>query len=237
MSAYHLRPVSPVSVSEDRERERERERETRTRDRELRDSRMSPTHPHRRPLSPTSIRDVDLTHTPHNSKYPAPPTGHELMAMFPPSCNIPVRPEPTSGYFQVQERQFFAQAGKEIVRVRVEIDLPPEDKGLRRDRRGVTPYESPPYNHHTVSVSPSQAARRPHPHHHSQPPPTLHTPTPHSGGPLRITTTSPSSPVPLGPNGSAQTAEDDDDESWRRPMPPAERRRAGKHTRRVVVRN
>ncbi|EEB97645.1 hypothetical protein MPER_02997, partial [Moniliophthora perniciosa FA553] len=132
----------------------------RARDREMRDSRMSPTLPPRRPLSPSSIRDVDLTHNPHTSKYPAPPTGHELMAMFPPSCNIPVRPEPTSGYFQLQERQFFAQAGKEIVRVRVEIDVPPDDKGLRRDRRGVTPYESPPYNHHTVAVSPSQAARR-----------------------------------------------------------------------------
>ncbi|KAK7045402.1 hypothetical protein VNI00_007655 [Paramarasmius palmivorus] len=205
----------------------------------MRDARESPTHPTRRPLSPTSLRDIDLSHNPHSSNYPAPPTGHELMALFPPSCNIPVRPEPTSGYFQVQERQFFAQAGKEIVRVRVEIDIPPDEKSLRRERGGAAPYESPPYTHHSVSVSPSQAARRAH-HPHSQAhPPTLHTPTPHHTGapPLRITTTSPSSPAPLAPNGSVQVGDDDDDESWKRPMPYAERRRAGKHTRRVVVRN
>ncbi|KAJ7271174.1 hypothetical protein C8J57DRAFT_1435421 [Mycena rebaudengoi] len=87
----------------------------------------------RRPLSPSSLRDVDLTHTADMPlrRYPAPPTGHDLMALFPPPApdNFAneMRPTPTSTYFQRQERAFFAQAGKEIVRVRVDIDHPDVD--------------------------------------------------------------------------------------------------------------
>ncbi|KAJ7123696.1 hypothetical protein C8R44DRAFT_784222 [Mycena epipterygia] len=36
--------------------------------------------------------------------------------------------------------------------------------------------------------------------------------------------------------GGDEFRTDDPDEAWRRPMPYNERRRAGKHTRRVVVR-
>ncbi|KIL59992.1 hypothetical protein M378DRAFT_14448 [Amanita muscaria Koide BX008] len=92
----------------------------------------------RRPLSPSSIRDLDLTRSSDMAqrKYPAPPTGHELMAMFPPAppeTPPETRGGPTSGFFQRQERAFFAQAGKELFRVRVEIDLPqhvPEMDGI-----------------------------------------------------------------------------------------------------------
>ncbi|KAK7014240.1 hypothetical protein R3P38DRAFT_3277345 [Favolaschia claudopus] len=104
----------------------------------------------RRPMSPTSLRDLDpptpgpsaptaVTRSPH---YPAPPTGHDLMALFPPAAPYPAPSPssssaasssvpyaydapriPTSGYFARQERAFFAQAGKEIVRVRVDVDF------------------------------------------------------------------------------------------------------------------
>ncbi|KAF5329388.1 hypothetical protein D9619_008955 [Psilocybe cf. subviscida] len=92
---------------------------------------IKPTTPRqRRPLSPSSLRDVDLSQAPDglpSRKYPAPPTGHDLMAMFPPAppeAFHEMRPGPTSGFFQKQERAFFAKAGKEIVRVHVEVDFP-----------------------------------------------------------------------------------------------------------------
>ena len=52
------------------------------------------------------------------------------MAMFPaaPPAGFPeMRPGPTSGFFVRQERAFFAQAGREIVRVRVEVDFAGDD--------------------------------------------------------------------------------------------------------------
>src|SRR6202020_501848 len=79
-------------------------------------------------LSPVlTFADVDLTHDGDlpSRKDTAPPTGGDLMALFPPAPPE-VFPGPTSGFFRRQERAFFAQAGKEIVRVRVEVDLPHE---------------------------------------------------------------------------------------------------------------
>ncbi|EIM79777.1 uncharacterized protein STEHIDRAFT_69093, partial [Stereum hirsutum FP-91666 SS1] len=65
---------------------------------------------------------------PRPRNYPPPPTGHELMRLFPPpppdQFSI-LKPGPTSIYFHQQERAFFSQAGKEIVRVRVESDFQP----------------------------------------------------------------------------------------------------------------
>ncbi|KAJ7123695.1 hypothetical protein C8R44DRAFT_670267, partial [Mycena epipterygia] len=103
----------------------------------------------RRPLSPSSLRDVDLTHTPDMPprRYPAPPTGHDLMAMFPPAAPdnfSEMRPGPTSGYFQRQERAFFAQAGREIVRVRVDVDLPPSAATAQSDKRPWPPASPAP---------------------------------------------------------------------------------------------
>ncbi|KAF8214700.1 hypothetical protein K438DRAFT_1541803, partial [Mycena galopus ATCC 62051] len=168
----------------------------------------------RRPLSPSSLRDVDLTHMSdsalHPRRYPAPPTGHDLMALFPPPApdSFPeLRPGPTSGYFQRQERAFFAQAGKEIVRVRVDVDVDPESSAMSvkvqsQQQRGPAPRSWPP------STSTPGA---PHPRQHTR-------------GPS----------VPVTPDGDGFRT-DDPDEAWRRPMPYNERRRAGKHTRRVVV--
>ena len=79
-------------------------------------------------------------------KYPAPPTGHELMALFPPPPPLNIRPGPTSGYFQREERAFFAQAGKEIVRVRIEVDMPQNNEGddpMALGREGVRQRQSP----------------------------------------------------------------------------------------------
>ncbi|KAJ7459445.1 hypothetical protein B0H11DRAFT_171705 [Mycena galericulata] len=204
----------------------------------------------RRPLSPSSLRDVDLTHGPDMPprRYPAPPTGHDLMAMFPaapPDNFAEMRPGPTSGYFQRQERAFFAQAGKEIVRVRVDVDVqaPPDpDVAGPKARGGPRPWPPPP--HSTGSPAPAHyppprpthargpsvpatpvfpPAPHPHPHAHAHPhrsPP----PDPSSSG------------ASGGETPGDEFRNDDPDEAWRRPMPYNERRRAGKHTRRVVVR-
>ncbi|KAJ7153401.1 hypothetical protein C8R43DRAFT_1087690 [Mycena crocata] len=216
----------------------------------------------RRPLSPSSLRDVDLTHVPDMPprRYPAPPTGHDLMAMFPaapPDNFSEMRPGPTSGYFQRQERAFFAQAGKEIVRVRVDVDLQPAsadpDPKARAQARPWPPqpsahassstnspapgpalYAAPPRPTHARGPSASVPATpvfppAPHPHAHSHPP---H----HASSVGRRTPDPAAGDSPFTPGGD-EFRTDDPDEAWRRPMPYNERRRAGKHTRRVVVRN
>ena len=74
---------------------------------------------------------------------------------------------------------------------------------------------------------------------HGQPPQlplNLHTPTSHQGG--MTLRTPPHDPHP-GTKVEFQAPDDyrdDTDEAWRRPTPYADRRRAGKHTRRVIVR-
>lgn len=205
-------------------------------------------------------------------KYAAPLTGHDLMAMFPPAPpdNFPeLRAGPTSGYFQRQERAFFAQAGKEIVRVRVEVDL---QNGVEQEtvstklRAGVprpwphASHSQPPSAPHHSPVQSSSTAPALYPHSSnsrpvhrgsvpvtaaplfpmthsttSQLPPNLHPPAQQPGIGLRTP------PQEATPSGAPITkpehqADDFDDESWRRPMPYAERRRAGKHTKRVIVR-
>ncbi|KAF8999880.1 hypothetical protein BDQ17DRAFT_1427611 [Cyathus striatus] len=229
----------------------------------------------RRPLSPSSLRDVDLSHTPDMPprKYPAPPTGHDLMAMFPPAPpdNSPeTRGGPTSGFFQRQERAFFAQAGKEIVRVRVEVDLPhtaepdhPKSRGREpsssRTWAGAThpqpvagsslPHHSPvqsstsipqPYSNsrppHRGPIPVTPAPIFPvgsHPPPPSQMAPNLHSPA--TAG-LQTPPQDPSQPGAPVPKPEFQNEDYDADEAWRRPMPYNERRRAGKHTRRVIVR-
>ncbi|EAU87964.1 hypothetical protein CC1G_01611 [Coprinopsis cinerea okayama7 len=213
----------------------------------------------RRPLSPNFLRDVDLTNSNDGQprKYPAPPTGHDLMAMFPPAPpdNFPeLRAGPTSGYFVRQERAFFAQAGKEIVRVRVEVDLPP---GSGNSRQWQPP--SAPSGPASASQSPhisSSSAPVPYPHHANRPlqrhslpnnvvplfPLSTNHPHSHPGLPsnLHAHQNGPDSRTP--PRDASFNAkgdyspEDPDEEAWRRPTPQAERRRAGKHTKRVIVR-
>ncbi|KAH9852980.1 hypothetical protein C2E23DRAFT_859602 [Lenzites betulinus] len=198
----------------------------------------------RRPLSPSSLRDVDPPLDPARAfaargKFPAPPTGHELMALFPPAPP-PVRPGPTSGFFQREERKFFAQAGKEIVRVRLEIDTVP--------RLPLHPHPHPhPHQQHSPALPPLPAAPAPIPHTtsprtHLPPPPAS---TPHAAlqpPPPPVALGGPGYPPPPPPPragggggaGDAMVVEEDD-EAWRLPTPHNARRRAGKHTRRVIV--
>jgi len=274
MSAFHLRPVPEASPSPTPSASTTRSSEQSTpltRDTALPTS-LLPSTPSamsrsRRPLSPTSLRDIDLSHDADTlpRKYPAPPTGHDLMALFPPAPpdNFPeMRPGPTSGYFQRQERAFFAQAGKEIVRVRVEVDVPHEvdlpvengkAKGRELGAHRIWPQGHAPHGSHSHHQSPIQSPVAPpvlYPHPSSRPSrggvpvpvtptsafPTTHTQSanPHPGTPHQ------SSLDPAAPNMKVEFQSEeyrDDDEAWRRPMPYAERRRAGKHTRRVIVRN
>ncbi|KAF8154225.1 hypothetical protein B0H34DRAFT_677063 [Crassisporium funariophilum] len=280
-TAYHLRPVMEISPSPSPTASTTPPGDHSPQYKQPSALRPSPpplvsANGRRRPLSPSSLRDVDLSHTPDMPlrKYPAPPTGHDLMAMFPPAPpdNFPeMRPGPTSGFFQRQERAFFAQAGKEIVRVRVEVDLPhgsePEPAKPRPTNTSRTwPSNGPASSsassapHHSPVQSSSAPLLYPHPSSRttqrgsasataplfqassshtspsSQLPPNLHPPTLHqtSSG-LR---TPPQDPMQSGPPSSKAEypTEEYDDEAWRRPMPYAERRRAGKHTRRVIVR-
>ena len=183
------------------------------------------------------------------------------MAMFPPAPpdNFPeMRSGPTSGYFQRQERAFFAQAGKEIVRVRVEVDIqndhikvPPTSRA--RDARAPYPPTAHHPHHSPRSSSSSSSSVTPglYPHPPGRPPP-ARGPAPASSAPLypvssqqpptqqqqqppTLRTGSHEVPQPGMPKPE-YSPEDHDDEAWRRPMPYAERRRAGKHTRRVIVR-
>lgn len=200
------------------------------------------------------------------------------MALFPPPPPLNIRPGPTSGYFQREERAFFAQAGKEIVRVRIEVDMPQSesDDPMGLGREGVRQRQSPREQHHqnTQPLSPSQnsPARNlppmPYPpqsngrtprtgpipvtvqpvypvpsHGTSQPPPPnahhSHSPpanVPRSGYPAGSPTHEhPRLAVPVNQMETMPEDFRDDDESWRRPIPHNQRRRAGKHTKRVVV--
>ncbi|KAH9886746.1 hypothetical protein C8Q73DRAFT_795226 [Cubamyces lactineus] len=274
----------------------------------------------RRPLSPTSLRDVDPPLDPERAfaargKFPAPPTGHELMALFPPAPP-PIRPGPTSGYFQREERQFFAQAGKEIVRVRIEIETPtamhshphplPNPHPHVQQQQQPPPLPPPPAAPltgpatgsptHTLPQPPQHRHPHQHPHAHPHPhqhrherghsgpspslPPPPPPPPPHSTSPRMhmppgpgYPMGSPQGPPTLGgpggpahpvhpgypihsPTDSSRAMEvergppgrgvggggpgdamvvEDDDEAWRHPTPHNARRRAGKHTRRVIV--
>ncbi|KAI0742896.1 hypothetical protein C8Q80DRAFT_1273482 [Daedaleopsis nitida] len=201
----------------------------------------------RRPLSPSSLRDVD----------------------------IPLDPERAfaargNGFFEREERKFFAQAGKEIVRLRLEIDtrspapgggMPMSAPALGGATTSGPGMPSPVHSHH----------HRPHPHphrDHGPPPPPGHSAPPppaasaHSTSPRMhlppnnaFPLGSPQGPAhpgypvsrpqeheahpPRGPGGGsgseAMVVEDDEDDAWRRPTPHNARRRAGKHTRRVIV--
>ncbi|KAG2054595.1 hypothetical protein BDR06DRAFT_1007761 [Suillus hirtellus] len=273
MSSFHLRPVAEHSPSPPSSAST-----TTAGDHSpLHKSSIIHTSPQsgapRRPLSPSSLRDVNLTQDGSSTprKYPAPPTGHELMALFPPAppANFAeMRPGPTSGFFQRQERAFFAQAGREIVRVRVEIDVPQQQEDSTKTREPAqsgVPRSWPQLPPHPQHHSPIDSPMGPYPHHakqarssrsmptptqppsmfpvaaHSQPtqpPLNLHSQSHHGGVGLR----SPPHDVHPIPGAKVEIPptedyREDSDDAWRRPTPYADRRRAGKHTKRIVVRN
>jgi len=180
------------------------------------------------------------------------------MAMFPPAPpdNIPeMRPGPTSGFFQRQERAFFAQAGKEIVRVRVDVDLAHggDDPMKSRLAGSTRPWPSGSGSSVLVPQAPVQGSPGPMPYPHpssrprvnanpplypigphSAPSNIMHPPTHHPSN--NVTRTPPQDNMSGPPVQKPEFAPDEypAEESWRRPMPYAERRRAGKHTKRVL---
>ncbi|KAI0339121.1 hypothetical protein BDW22DRAFT_1400772 [Trametopsis cervina] len=233
----------------------------------------------RRPFSSLSIRvtDLDLSVTPDMQarKYPAPPTGHELMALFPPAPPVNVGSGPTSGFFLAEERAFFAKGGNEMVRVRIEVDMPrdgdPESyvRSKHRDSAAMQRWHSDSTSPRSQTLSPQTTS----PHDHIPPSlPSQHASQvrPPRSGPISVNTqpvypivshTTPQTPFPAhlhspsnGPHApfpqhtspqehhhpvvaplESDELRDDPDEAWRRPMPHSQRRRAGKHTKRVVV--
>ncbi|KAF8816906.1 hypothetical protein BYT27DRAFT_7247798 [Phlegmacium glaucopus] len=276
-TTYHLRPVSDISPSPSPTASTTPPGDHSPHYKQPNALRPSPAPAaplvRRRPLSPSSLRELDLSHTPDMPprKYPAPPTGHDLMAMFPPAPpdNFEMRPGPTSDFFKRQERAFFAQAGKEIVRVRVEVDFPhggepevvkprPASRPWPLNGPGPGPSPSTAAPHHSPVQSSSAPLLYPHPATRPAPrvsvpvnptpvfPHSSHTPTsnqlpPNLHPPVLHQTTSglrtpPEDTIPPSSKPEYTTEEYDPDEAWRRPMPYAERRRAGKHTRRVIVR-
>ncbi|KAI0000775.1 hypothetical protein BJV74DRAFT_944587 [Russula compacta] len=234
--------------------------------------------PPRRPISPSSLPHLDVSNGQAipSRNYPPPPTGHDLMRLFPPQPPeqpIFLKQGPTSLYFRRQEHQFFAQAGKEIIRVRVESDFPPPSGSARSTSKGKEPVSWPTHSHPPVPPPPSmqqqqqqqppppppeQHAHAPAhmhspPHHHPVPPYPHHHPDMTRGGPAPVGGASAGAVAPPpgyapphhqgamvrnGPPPVDHRVDDireEDDQSWRRPTPHGERRRAGKHTRRVVV--
>ncbi|KAH8077093.1 hypothetical protein BXZ70DRAFT_706688 [Cristinia sonorae] len=227
--------------------------------------------PPRRPLSPSSLRDVDLSNRGSlpPRKYPAPPTGHELMALFPPPAPLNVRSGPTSGYFQREERAFFAQAGKEIVRVQFEDDHPrgakallhsPSSAELRPRQQpwlettaAATQHISPttrnlppvPFTRTSsartgmitpIDVQARQSSPFPHPSQGAAGIPPLRRYPPLDGA-EHLSAPANAHLPPMQPQVDRDDQEyrDDSEEAWRRPMPHNQRRRAGKHTKRIVV--
>jgi hypothetical protein len=147
--------------------------------------------------------------------------------MFPPAPpnNFEMRPGSTSDFFKQEERAFFAQAGKEIVRVRFEDNFSHGNDPHPATR--LAPRVSVPASVNTSPMFPPPAS--------ILLPSNLHSPglQPTTSG-LR---TPPEDTTPLSSSKPEYTEEYDPNEAWRRPMPYAERRRAGKHTRRVIVRS
>ncbi len=169
------------------------------------------------------------------------------MALFPPAPPVNVLSGPTSGFFLAEERAFFAKGGKEMVRVRIEVDMPREGdpEPLSKPRQWPTSSSSP--RSQTLSPQSSPRDRMPS---SSLPPQHASPPRSSRSGPVTVTTqpvfpivshsTPRAPPYPLHERRHSVQAETEDlhndpDEAWRRPMPHNQRRRAGKHTKRVVV--
>jgi hypothetical protein len=92
--------------------------------------------------------------------YPPPPTGLDLMRLFPPQPQE--QPLLTSLYFCRQEHQFIPQVGKDIIHSRVNSDFPPPAGGSRavKGKELVSASPSPAFStsHATSSRTCSRAA-------------------------------------------------------------------------------
>ena len=184
------------------------------------------------------------------------------MAMFPPAPpnNFEMCPSSTSDFFKRLERVFFAQAGnlKDIVRVRVEEDMesePDEHKPTSRPWHLNGPGPGPSSSFvHSPGQRPSAPLFYPHPATRPAPmsvpvnpspmfpPLSSHTPTLASNQlpsnlhpPVLHQTTTMTSGLRTPPEDTTPPISyytEESDELWRSMPSYAERRRAGKHTRR-----
>lgn len=174
-------------------------------------------------------------------RYPAPPTGHDLMAFFPPQPPT-VRPTPgssisTSGWFEQQERAYFSKTSANAEK-RLSKDAKAKDLSYSLSPQTIhsstsldkSSYSSPNSSHArnpTLQLSPQYPTMTVHVPSDPQAA-MVHSPSQSSNG-------SPSSS--LGHESSQmEDWRENSDEAWRRPIPFNERRRAGKHTKRVIVR-
>ena len=147
--------------------------------------------------------------------YPAPLTGHDLMALFPPAPPPMVEKKPmyTSSLFQREERAFFSCDA--IARARVVLP-------------SKAPTSSHPPSHPHSSAIPvllSSSQRSP-----IKPPQLSYQ---HGQHMTLVDAAPPNTEIK---NDAERLTQDNPDEVWRRPMPYAERRRAGKHTKHVIIR-
>lgn len=185
--------------------------------------------------------DVDLTTSSQgiNHLYPAPLTGHDLMALFPPAppSMLEKKPAYTNGLFRREERTFFSRDA--IVRARMEIDLPWESDGNHRPKTG---NREPLVNQnngrcqYSQMVVPSPAPTGPHSRHHSSVISILPSSSERSSNKAQCSYQHEHTTLVDAAPPNTEITQDNSDEAWRRPMPYAERRRAGKHTKRVIVR-
>ncbi|KIY64779.1 hypothetical protein CYLTODRAFT_456901 [Cylindrobasidium torrendii FP15055 ss-10] len=204
-------PMSPVTNhmlpptrSRGVKRERDEETEPKWDEREHRGG-PSPTGPH------PQLRDIDLRPRSPSSPFPAPPTGHDLMALFPATAPSPIPPN-TSGYFYKQERDFFSS--RHFGAPRIEE----RDAGGHSDR---APRSWPP---------PEEEARHHHHHHHHHQTHAHHHHSHRSSSHSSSRQAAPSAPYPV----DYDTPVEADSDAWKKPTPFNERRRSGKHTRRIV---
>ena len=191
--------------------------------------------------------DVDLAASSKGIEhlYPAPLTGHELMALFPPALPAMLEKKPayTSSLFRQEERAFFSQ--DKIVRPRKEIDLPWEsdrNDGYKTDHREplvnqngscsqmVLPSQAPtprPDSQHcsaVIPILPSSFQRSP-----TKPPQPSYQ---HGQHMTLVNAAPPNTEIEYHVEGLTQ---DSPGEAWQRPMPYVERRRAGKHTKHIII--
>ncbi|KAI6102982.1 hypothetical protein F5141DRAFT_242629 [Pisolithus sp. B1] len=280
MSTFHLHPVShPHSPSPPSSTSTATAHSPLPKQYVLRGDYLLPTA-HPSDISHVTSLDVNIAQDSSAGprKYPAPPTGHELMALFPPAPPTAEVRHSTSGFFQRQERAFFAQAGKEILRSwpQQEMASSPSSPPYPRSKPHRTmPGPPPPASPHTAAPTPTAPANNlhaplvpqpaplsppqaHHPHDHHQLP--HHPPHPSHPGALALRpphddhhhTHPPQHPPPMSAglskvefqapvdyrddNGLTGVGPGGPDDSWRRPTPYSDRRRAGKHTRRIIVR-
>lgn len=196
--------------------------------------------------------DLEINSKDPNRTYPVPLTGHQIMALFPPAPPTMIEKQPgyTSNFFRREERAFFSRDSK--VKVQREINLPQESN--RNDGLKMGNSREPFVEHHGSGCQyprialPSEAPNPTPPHLDSERRASV---IPILSSCQKSPITPPQfsyqhgqhmAPVDYAPANTGikyhveRLTQDNPDEAWQRPMPHAERRRAGKYTKRNIIR-